>query len=256
MLMKNVLNLAITPAQGAPHSIDVEVGKIGCSRNAARAIEATHAGLEKIRAQGFQMHPAAGVCFRSRYLITNEDTIEVQGAQTSGEVEFVALRYRGQLYISVGSDHNDRSVEDMWTAMLGKVYDSAKLKQLAPAVIAPEAWPYEDVKAHWDQIILRSYVTANGQKISYQEFPLANLLDLEYYLENCPWMDEEGSFLLGGSSTLVDELPADLYQGQSTMSGVVFPPDFHCEMIDPVLGRNITHAYAIMALEEPGSLGL
>ena len=69
-------------------------------------------------------------------------------------------------------------------------------------------------------------------------------------------MAEEGSFLLGGSSSLVDELPEDLYQGQSTMAGVVFPPDFHCEMIDPVLGRKITHAYAITALEEPGSLGL
>ena len=256
MLMKNVLNLDIAPLQRAPYPIAIEVKKIGCSRNAARAVEATDADLEKIRARGLQMHPAAGICFRSRYLITSEDTIEVQGAQTSGEVEFVALRHRGQLFISVGSDHNDRSLEDMWTAMLGKVYDSAKMKQLAPALIAPVAWPYEEVKAHWDQIILRSYVSVNEEKIPYQEFPLANLLKLEYYLENCPWMAEEGSFLLGGSSSLVDELPEDLYQGQSTMAGVVFPPDFHCEMIDPVLGRKITHAYAITALEEPGSLGL
>jgi hypothetical protein len=256
MLMQNTLTLDITPAQGAAHSIDVEVGKIGCSRNAARDIEATKAGLEKIRAKGYQMHPPAGVCFRSRYLITNEDTIEVQGAQTSGEVEFVAVRHQGQIYISVGSDHNDRSVEDMWTAMLGKVYDSAKLKQLAPSVVAREAWPYEDIKDHWDEIILRSYVTANGQKIPYQEFPLSNLLDLEYYLDHCPWLGEDGSFLLGGSSDLVDELPKDLYQGQSTMEGVVFPPDFHCQMIDPVLDRNIAHSYAILALDEPGSLSL
>ena len=113
MLMKNVLNLDIAPLQRAPYPIAIEVKKIGCSRNAARAVEATDADLEKIRARGLQMHPAAGICFRSRYLITSEDTIEVQGAQTSGEVEFVALRHRGQLFISVGSDHNDRSLEDM-----------------------------------------------------------------------------------------------------------------------------------------------
>ena len=40
------------------------------------------------------------------------------------------------------------------------------------------------------------------------------------------------------------------------MDGVYFAPDFHCEMTDPVLDRSIVHAYDILALEEPGTLGL
>ncbi len=256
MLMKNNLNLNIIPAQGESHSIAVDVKKIGCSRNAARDIEATNAMLDEIRAKGYQMHPAAGICFRSRYLITNEEAIEVQGAQTSGEVEFVAVLHQGEIFISVGSDHIDRSLEELQATMLGKVFDTAKMKQLAPAVIAKKAWAYADIRDHWDEIVLKSYVSAADQKIPYQEFPLANLLDLDYYLRECPWLNQDGSILLGGSSSLVPALPENLYQGQSSMEDVIFPPDFHVEMIDPVLSRTIAHSYDILPLEESGSLGL
>ena len=182
MLMNNILPLCVHPKDGPTYPIQVDVKTIGCSRNASRDIEAAEKYLEGWRAKGYKAHPAAGVCFRSRYLLTNEDTIEVQGAQTSGEVEFVAFRHAGNLYISTGSDHNDRSLEDLQTAMLGKVFDSAKLKQMAPAVVAKDAWLYSDVKDHWDQIVLKSSVTEAGQKMPFQEFKLGDLMDLEYYL--------------------------------------------------------------------------
>ena len=256
MLMKNTLTLNIMPSQGTPHSIDVDVEKVGCSRNAGRDIEATDVYLDEIRAKGYQVHPAAGICFRSRYLITNEETIEVQGPQTSGEVEFVAVAHQEEIYISVGSDHNDRTLEELWTSTLGKVFDTAKSKQMVPGVVARDAWPYDEVKDHWDEIVLKSHVTVAGQKIPYQEFRLANLLDLEYYLSHCPWLKEDGSVLLGGSSDLVPELPENVYQGQASLDGVIFPPDFHVEMIDPVLDRSIAHSYSIVSLEESGSLSL
>ena len=256
MLMKNTLTLNIMPSQGASHSIDVHVEKIGCSRNASRDIEATNSGLDEIRAKGYLVHPAAGICFRSRYLVTNEDTIEVQGPQTSGEVEFAAVVHQGKIYITAGSDHNDRSLGELWTSMLGKVFDTAKSKQLVPGVIARDAWLYEDVKDHWDEIVLKSYVTVDGQKIPYQEFCLADLLNLEHYLGSCPWLGEDGSILLGGSSSLVPDLPENVFQGQTSLEGAIFPPDFHFEMVDPILDRSIAHSYSILSLEEPGSLSL
>ena len=256
MLLKNTLDLNVVPLQGPSRSIEVEVKKVGCSRNAGRDKAATQAYLETVRARGYQVHQAADICFRGRYLLTNENAIEVQGAQTSGEVEFAAAVSGGEIFITVGSDHNDRSLEEMETSMLGKVFDTAKTKQLVPGVIGRSAWPYAEVENHWDQIVLKSYVTLEGHRISYQQFRLADLLDLNYYLARCPWLDQDGSVLLGGSGPLVDGLPEGLYQGQDSLGGVVFPADFHMEMIDPVLHRKLAHGYSVLPLEEPGSLGL
>lgn len=256
MLMTNILTMKISPAGQASYTIDLDVKKVGCSRNAARDLEATNIWLEEIRAGGYQVHPAAGICFRSRYLLTNEDMIEVQGPQTSGEIEFVAAIHQGEAFISVGSDHNDRSLGELWTSMLGKVYDTAKTKQMVPAVVAGEAWPYEDVKGHWDDIVLKSSVTASGRRVPYQEYRLADLLDLEYYLGRCSWFNENGSVLLGGSSGLLPSVPENVYQGQSSFQDVIFPHDFHMEMVDPVLGRTIAHSYTVSSLEDTGSLSL
>ena len=256
MLMKNVVPLRVQPVQAAEFPIDVEVAKIGCSRHAARELEATEAQIDDRRSKGYRMHPPAGICFRSRYLLTSEPQVEVQGAQTSGEVEFVAVRHGGEIFVTVGSDHNDRSIEDMSTEMLGKVYDSAKLKQLAPAALGSEAWLYEDVRDHWDDLILRSSITCSGERVPYQEFTLLDLLDLTYYLDRCPWLEEEGAVLFGGSSAVLPSVPESVYKGQAKMEDVYFPPDFHCEIFDLVLDRVLTHSYEILALEEPGSFGL
>ncbi len=256
MLMKNILSMQVSPANDEPYSIDVEVKKVGCSRHAGRAVESTNELLNEIRAKGYQIHPAAGICFKGRYLITNEEGIEVQGAQTSGEVEFAALVIGGDLFVSVGSDHNDRSLEELWTVMLGKVYDTAKSKQMVPAVVAREAWPYEDIKGHWDDIVLKSFITESGHKIPYQEFRLGELLDLDYYLDRCSWLKEDGSILLGGSGDILPSVPQNVYQGQSSLQEVTFPSDFHFEIFDPVLERTIAHSYKVSSLEADGALSL
>lgn len=256
MLMKYNLTMSVSQAAREPYSIDVGVKRVGCSRNAARDTAGTNAWLDGVRAKGYRVHLAAGVCFRSRYLVTNEATIEVQGPQTSGEVEFVAIAHKGEIYVSVGSDHNDRSLGELWTAMLGKVYDSAKSKQMAPAVVAGDAWHYHDVRGHWDELVLKSTITVSDRRTPYQEFRLAELLDLEYYLNRCSWLREDGSMLFGGSGGILPSVPENVYQGQSSLRDVVFPCDFHIEMLDPVLGRAIAHSYTVLSLEPAGSLSL
>jgi hypothetical protein len=51
-------------------------------------------------------------------------------------------------------------------------------------------------------------------------------------------------------------VPDEVYTGQDYLDGVVFPTDFHFEMIDPVLGRNISHGYEVISLEPTDSLSL
>lgn len=256
MLMENVLPIEIHPQEGPSYSIDVEVARVGCSRNSSRDITATEQYLERVRADGYLVHGAGSICFKSRYLLTTETTIEVQGPQTMGEVEFAAFKCGDGIYVSVASDHNDRSMVELWTSSLGKIYDSAKSKQIVPAVMAKDAWLYEDVKGHWEELVLKSFVTVSDQKIPYQEFTLGEIFDLDYYSREASWFQESGSILLGGSCGRVSTVPNHVYQGQTELNGVLFPTDFHFEMYDPVLKRVLRHGYDVISLEDPGSLSL
>jgi hypothetical protein len=127
---------------------------------------------------------------------------------------------------------------------------------MVPAVVAGDAWLYEEVKPHWDELVLRSFVTVSSQRVPYQQFRLGSLLDLEHYADGAPWFQAEGSILFGGSSGILSTVPEHVYRGQATAEGVWFPTDFQFEMSDPVLGRSISHRYAIRALEGPDSLSL
>ena len=262
MLMKNILNFDVYPNSGIAgddetfSTIPFEVERIGCSRHAGRDFSATEKILEEERSKGYQIHGAAGVCLKGRYLLTNENTIEVQGPHTSGEVEFVAFNNGSSIYISVGSDHNDRSLDVIDTPMLGRISDPAKTKQMVPSVVSKSAWFYDDIKAHWDEIVLKSFVTVSGKRIDYQEFRQSELLDLEYYLSNTTFFEQEGSVLLGGSGDVLESVPSNIWQGQSTLVDVVFPDGFGVEMVDPVLNRSLSHYYTVISLEESDSLSL
>ncbi|MAE67461.1 MAG: hypothetical protein CMJ18_24640 [Phycisphaeraceae bacterium] len=87
-------------------------------------------------------------------------------------------------------------------------------------------------------------------------FSLAELLDQEYYLRRCSWLNEDGAVLLGGSSGTLPTVPKHVFQGQASLENVTFPHDFHIELNDPVLDRAIAHSYTVHSLEESGSLSL
>jgi uncharacterized protein DUF2848 len=171
--MKNVLQFDVLSGGRSSATRTFEAKKVCHGRNCGRDVVGTRASLDAQRELGYAVHGNPDVCRKSRYLLTNENEIEVQGPQTSGEVEYAAIMDRGEILISVGSDHNDRSMESMWTQSLGKVFDSAKLKQMCPAVIAKTAWRYDDVRDHWDELTLRSFVTVPSGTIPYQDFKLS-----------------------------------------------------------------------------------
>lgn len=255
-LMENIMEFNVYAKDGSVSHRAVSVKKVCLGRTCSRDIEATRKRYESLRPKGYSVHGATNICKKSRYLLTNEDVIEVQGPQTSGEVEIVAIVDRGEVLISVGSDHNDRTLVCMWADALGKIYDTAKCKQMVPAVVAKDALRYEDIKDHWDRLNLRSYVTVSGKRIPYQNFTLSSLVDLEYHFRTNPWLKEDGVVLFGGSLSALPTVPPNVYQFQPSIKGLVFPPDFHFEVHDPVCNRTISHSYTIQCLEEPGSLSL
>ncbi len=86
-------------------------------------------------------------------LLTNTRTIDVAGSHSSGEVEFVLVSLAAGLHVGVGSDHTDRKVE---------AYGVTVSKQMCPKPIGRELWKFSDVEAHWDELMLRSWLKSLG----------------------------------------------------------------------------------------------
>ena len=166
----------------------------------------------------------------SPYLATTSDAIDVISGESSGEVEYVILKEGDRTYIGVGSDQTDRGFEK---------FSIPASKQMYAKIMAPVVWPYQEVKDHWDQIVIRSWTTGEGKRMLYQEDALASIMDAEALLEQLP-MDED--------------LPADglvLFSGTITLKGgLVYGERFDFEMEDPVLDRKITHGYHVRVLPQ------
>jgi hypothetical protein len=96
----------------------------------------------------------------------------------------------------------------------------------------------------------------DGRRIPYQEFKLAELVSLDHHLTNHPELREDGSILFAGSGNILSTVPSNVYQGQPSIQGLVFPSDFNFELEDQVLRRKIVHSYTVLSIEKPRSISL
>src|ERR1043165_9018855 len=96
----------------------------------------------------------------SASLFTYANEIQVSGPDTSGEVEFVLISTDKGLQVAVGSDHTDRKAETIGVSLS---------KQLCSKPVSTDSWSYEDVKPHWEKLVLRSW--QDGEL--YQEGPVS-----------------------------------------------------------------------------------
>ncbi|TFG93657.1 MAG: DUF2848 domain-containing protein [Candidatus Atribacteria bacterium] len=161
---------------------------------------------------------------------TQEQQIDVQGEQTSGEIEFVLLLHAGEWFVTVGSDHTDRELEQ---------FSVEKSKQACPNVLASCLWPVTEVIEHWDQIHLRAWVTKDGTRVIYQDDTLAALLPYSVLLD----------FVRSKVAHNLDGIP--IFSGTiATLKGLIFADFFEMEMLDPVLKRSIRHQYSIRPLTQ------
>ena len=110
-------------------------------------------------------------------LLTQATTIEVLGADSSGEVEPVLVRMRGRWWLTVGSDHTDRDAERAGVALS---------KQLCPKPIAARVWAWDTVAARADAIALRSQVFEGDRWVRYQDGTLQSIRPLEDLIAGLP----------------------------------------------------------------------
>ena len=159
--------------------------------------------------------------------LTTAASIEVSGAESSGEVEFVLIRANGQTYITTGSDHTDRKVE---------AYSVTVSKQMCDKPLASTLWLLDEVIAHWDKMILRSFAWIDGARVLYQEgkldgmLPVADLIQRGFADAEMP----EGCAMFGGTF--------------AAKGGIQPARRFEFELEDPVLKRSIRHGYDVIEL--------
>jgi hypothetical protein len=210
-------------------SYDVK-GTVLCGYT-GRDQEAVKRHIEELKKEGVEPPPAVPMFFpKPPSGLTLDGGIYVEGRETSGEVEYVVLYNEGHLYIGVGSDHTDRELERL---------NILKSKQVCPAVISKNLWKYEEVKAHWDRIEIRSWVVSRGEKLLYQESTLGTILPPEDLVE------------------LVDQRVDGSIQGIAILSGtppiltenMIFSDRFSGELLDPVLDRRIEFAYTVESID-------
>ena len=159
--------------------------------------------------------------------LTTADRIEVSGAESSGEVEFVLIGWQGRIFVGLGSDHTDRKVE---------TYSVTVSKQMCDKPMASELWELEDVISHWDQMILRSFACIDGASVLYQEgtldsmLPVAELIKSGFGDAGLP----DGCAMFGGTF--------------AAKGGIRAANRFEYELEDPVLKRSIRHGYDVIEL--------
>lgn len=162
--------------------------------------------------------------YRAAYsLLTQSDTIQVVGDNTSGEVEPLILKHDNTLWLGLGSDHTDRDLETV---------SVAASKQACAKPVANRLWAMADVNAHLDDLQLSTEIFQNGEWILYQSGTLAQIRPLPDLIA--------GADFQNGSAMMCGTLGA---QG-----GVRPAQHYRMALTDPVLDRQILLEYRVQTL--------
>lgn len=194
--------------------------------------EAMEHHIAELEALGVKRPPQTPMFYRvSASRLSLADEIECMGGASSGEVEFVLMSASDGLYVGVGSDHTDREAETMGVTLS---------KQLCDKPVGGTVWPYDEVKDHWDQLIVRSRAVIDGERVLYQEGPVAGMLSAETLMAgyNGSGRLEPGTAMFGGTLAAI--------------GGIRPASRFECELWDPVLNRRLSCAYDVKSLPDLG----
>ena len=207
---------------------DVDIDELIVAGWTGRDVGALERHIEELKAIGVQPPSKVPLYYRlAACLLTQAESIQVLGDDTSGEAEPVLLGTPDRLWVTVGADHTDRKVES---------YGVAVAKQLCPKILARTAWRFEEVEPHWDRLVLRSFVEEDGKKVLYQEGTLAALRPPRELIAG--WR---------GNARLPPRVA--MFCGTLPAIGAIRSASgFAMELEDPVLRRKLAHAYEIKAL--------
>jgi hypothetical protein len=197
-----------------------------------RNVEALEAHIKELEAIGVKRPKSVPIFYRvAASLLTTADAIEVMADKSSGEVEFVLFSLDDGLWLGVGSDHTDRKAETIGVTLS---------KQMCGKPVGAVLWCYDEVRPHWDRLVLRSFVADGRGRRLYQEGPVANMRSPEELIRRYTG----GDTLAPGTA---------MFCGTFAVHGAIaYSGRFDLELEDPVLGRKLTHGYRIVQLPDEG----
>lgn len=221
------LSFHVVDRAGQSRAEPVEVNRLTIAGWAGRDQAAIEHHIAELAELGVK-RPSTTPCFYrlGAELLTQAEQIDVVGVKSSGEAECVLLQTQAGLLVTIGSDHTDREVE---------AYGVTVSKQVCPKPLARDAWRFDDVAGHWDQLELRAYALANGERRVYQQGTVASLLPAAELLTRAP--------LASGAAMFCGTLAV-----QGGIVGMADGDALELELHDPILNRTLRHAYRVRAL--------
>jgi Protein of unknown function (DUF2848) len=197
-----------------------------------RNLPALEAHIKELEALGVKRPRSVPIFYRNAAsLLTTAGSIETIGDKSSGEVEFVLFVFDDGMWVGVGSDHTDRKAETINVTLS---------KQMCAKPVGPRVWRYDEVKPHWEKLMLRSFVMQGGTRRLYQEGPVSNMRAPEELIE-----------LYTGDGKL--KSGTAMFCGTFAVhGGFSYGGTFEMELEDPVLGRKLAHSYMCQTLPDEG----
>lgn len=180
--------------------------------------------VEELAALGVAPPPSIPCFYRAGIeTLTQAPTVDVLGADSSGEGEWFVLETPEGRFIGCGSDHTDRRVE---------AYSIPVSKQMCPKPVGHQLWPWAGLRDHWDRLEIHAEILEEGAWVTYQR----GLVEAMRHPDD----------LIGRARQMgVPTGPGVLmFGGTLPVHGAIRPAaGFRVALNDPVTGRSIGHSY-------------
>ena len=225
------MNSLLLPLNIEGNEMQVKVNNVYCIGYAGRNLEKTMEHIIELEKIGIPRPEEVPTLYPVRRNSLNQTgEIQVLGNESSGEAEIVLVfgDTEDEVFMTVGSDHTDRSLETV---------DINKSKQICDKPIGQTAWKLKNVIGHWDDLILTSEVMMNGEWQVYQRATISEIIPLD---EIRNFLDKKNVLM---KNTLVFSGTVPL------LNGFKYGTAFKMSFVDKVRNNEIHAEYVINRLE-------
>lgn len=239
--MSRPFTFQVVEASGSTRRLDLDVSRVYNLGFTIRDAQKMQAHLEEVYKHGLselKIERPPIIFPISAWATITDDEAPVQYGRTSGEVEIATIDDGdGELYVTVASDITDRQLE---VSNLEGARNIRWSKQVAPNVVAPTVWRWQDVEAHWDEVTIHSTIIDGDRTVEYQRAGVSEFwtpAEMRASIDGRVVPVPGAKILLSGTVVSLDE---ELNFGRT----------FIMSLRDPVLGRTIEHTYRTVVLSE------
>lgn len=226
----NRLNLIVESKSGS-RGLEFHVRRMINAGYVGRNQEDVRKHVEELKREGIPAPDSTPTVYPvMTSMITTADSIEVVGDKTSGEGEFVLFMDKQDIYVGVGSDHTDRELETV---------SILKSKQLCFNVVSRKVWPFQEIRDHWDELGLKSWVKQAGEKVLYQETLLSAILTPADLIDFVKSKVKDGNL----DSTIIFSGTVALLTPE-----INYGDYFEVALDDPLMNRSLSCSYSVEQL--------